>query len=67
MKLLVASINDVKEVTDLAASGVTSFALKKSVIEQLLDDPHTKQVAREFEEAAAENAGIKVYRRSNTI
>jgi hypothetical protein len=43
MRLLVASINEVEQVTQLAAWGVNSFAIREENFDQLLrDKPPTK-------------------------
>ena len=68
MRLLVASIKDVKQVTELAACGVNSFAIKEEIIKQLLQDPHTDNVAKLFEEAVSQNKVTKgEYWRSKTM
>jgi len=68
MRLLVASINEVEQVTKLAACGVNSFAIKEGIIRQLLQDPHTNNIAQLFEQAVAQNkVAMGEYKRSKTI
>jgi hypothetical protein len=62
MRLLVASIKDVKQITSLAASGVNSFAIPVPIIEKLFQDDDTEKAAADFEEAVLRtlvNAGAK--------
>jgi transaldolase len=53
MRLLVASIKDVEQITTLAASGVNSFAIPLPIIEKLLQDDDTDKAAADFEEAVS--------------
>jgi transaldolase len=53
MRLLVASIKDVQQITRLAASGVNSFAIPVPIIEKLFRDDDTEKAAADFEEAVS--------------
>lgn len=53
MRLLVASIKDVKQITGLAARGVESFAIPVPVVEKLFQDGDTEKAAAEFEDAVS--------------
>lgn len=53
MRLLVASIKDVEQITSLAASGVNSFAIPVPIIEKLFQDDDTDKAAADFEEAVS--------------
>lgn len=53
MRLLVASIKDVAQITSLAASGVNSFAIPVPIIEKLFQDDDTEKAAADFEEAVS--------------
>jgi len=53
MRLLVASIKDVEQITRLAANGVNSFAIPVPIIEKLIQDDDTEKAAADFEEAVS--------------
>ena len=59
MRLLVASIKTVEQVTELAACGVNSFAIKEEIIKKLLQDPNTNNMVILFEDAVAQTNGTK--------
>lgn len=62
-----ASIQNVKKLTDLAACGVNSFAIKGERIKELLQEPNTDNMVTLFEGAVAQSNGLKPeLRRSNT-
>jgi TalC/MipB family fructose-6-phosphate aldolase len=52
-RVLVASIKDAEQVTDLAALGVDAFTFGTGVAEQLLRDPLTEAAVAEFAQAAS--------------
>ncbi|KAG0623078.1 hypothetical protein M758_3G147500 [Ceratodon purpureus] len=58
MRLLVASIKDVKQITKLAASGVNSFAIPVPIIEKLFQDDDTEKAAADFEDAVSRTLKI---------
>lgn len=53
MRLLVASIKDVKQITGLAARGVEAFAIPVPIIEKLFQDDDTEKAAADFEDAVS--------------
>ncbi|CAK9859094.1 unnamed protein product [Sphagnum jensenii] len=56
MRLLVASIRSVDQLTTLAAQGVNSFAVPETIVTQLFNDPDTEKAATEFAQAVSRNA-----------
>ncbi|CAM6064204.1 unnamed protein product [Sphagnum tenellum] len=56
MRLLVASIRSVEQLTTLAAQGVNSFAVPETIVTQLFNDPDTEKAATEFAQASSRNA-----------
>lgn len=58
MRLLVASIKDVQQITKLAANGVNSFAIPVPIIEELFQDDDTEKAAADFEEAVSRTLKI---------
>jgi hypothetical protein len=53
MRLLVASIKEVEQITRLAASGVNSFAIPVPILEKLFHDDDTEKAAADFQEAVS--------------
>ncbi|CAG9461841.1 unnamed protein product [Pedinophyceae sp. YPF-701] len=52
MRLLVASVRNLREVTELAAHGCNTFTLGAAVAEAMYADPLTNAAAAEFEQCA---------------
>ena len=54
-RILVASIRDVNELVNLAASGMETFTFSPTIARELFRDPLTDTAARDFEIAAVQN------------
>lgn len=59
MRLLVASIRDVNDITTLAAEGCNTFTVSAAIAEQLLNEPLTVKAAEVFQEHADEMGGMR--------
>eukprot|EP00899_Mesostigma_viride_P023209 jgi/Mesvir1/4072/Mv06359-RA.2 len=55
MRILVASIRDVREICELAAEGVDTFTFSPAIAAALLADPLTHAATDDFQEAAVRN------------